>query len=57
MMYSYTIRGLDDYTKAMGNIEGNTSGEVEQWVRQTFFDRWGYRCTEVNVRVGEYDAG
>ena len=56
MMYSYTIRGNDDNTKAMGNVEGKTSGEVEQWVRQTFFDKWGYRCTQVDVKVGEYDA-
>ena len=54
MMYSYTIWGNDARTKAMGNIEANTSGEVEQWVRQAFFEKWGYRCTTIDVRVGEY---
>ena len=53
-MYCYTVRGNDAKTHSMGNIEANTSGEVEQWVRQAFFDRWGYRCTLVDVRIGEY---
>lgn len=56
LRYRYVVAGLAPETRVMGFIEANTSGEVEQWVRQAFFERWGYRCSSVHVTVGEYDA-
>ena len=54
LRYCYVISGTDPATRVMGFMEGQTSGAVEQWVRQAFFERWGYSCSSVSVTAGEY---